>query len=133
MFIVSQEPQKNSSVAIMNRFSIAFLTALTAAGTSCASRSSSPALEPLPAAYAAEGPLKFTPRPTSPAITAVDLMTRLYVFADDSMMGRDDGGPLAATKATDYIERELRRLGLTPGGDNGSFFQAIGYRTVVAD
>ena len=86
-----------------------------------------------PAAFATEGPLKFAPRPTSAAITPVDLMTRLYVFADDSMMGRDDGGPFGATKATSYVERELRRLGLTPAGDNGGFFQDIGYRTVVAD
>ncbi|HEX8944141.1 MAG TPA: M28 family peptidase [Gemmatimonadaceae bacterium] len=86
-----------------------------------------------PAAFVTEGPLKFAPRPTSPAITAVDLMTRLYIFADDSMMGRDDGGPFGATKATNYIQRELRRLGLTPAGDNGGFFQDIGYRTAVAD
>src|SRR5512135_3438423 len=86
-----------------------------------------------PAAFVTEGPLKFAPRPTSAAITPVDLMTRLYVFADDSMMGRDDGGPFGATKATSYVERELRRLGLTPAGDNGGFFQDIGYRTVVAD
>lgn len=43
------------------------------------------------------------------------------------------GGRFGSTKATSYIERELRRLGLTPGGDNGTFFQDIGYRTVVAD
>ena len=34
-------------------------------------------------------PLKLAPRPTSPAITPADLMTRLYIFADDSMLGRD--------------------------------------------
>ena len=28
---------------------------------------------------------------TSPAITARDLRTRLYIFADDSMMGRQFG------------------------------------------
>ena len=47
----------------------------------------------------------------------MDLMSRLYVFSDDSMMGRDDGGRFGATKATSYIERELRRLELTPAGD----------------
>src|SRR5690348_8244616 len=36
-------------------------------------------------------PLKHMPEPTSPAISAGDLMTRLYVFADDSMMGRETG------------------------------------------
>ena len=118
---------------MLNRQSIAFLAALATAGTSCRSPSPPATLEPSPADYTVEGPLKFTPRPTSPAITPIDLMSRLYIFADDSMMGRDDGGPLAATKATTYIERELQRLGLTPAGDSGTFFQAIGYRTVVAD
>ena len=51
-------------------------------------------------------------------------MTRLYIFADDSMMGREVGTPYHL-KATAYIEREVRRLGLVPGGDNGTFFQNI--------
>jgi hypothetical protein len=86
-----------------------------------------------PAEFTIEGPLKFAARPTSGDISAIDLMSRLYVFADDSMMGRDDGGPLGATKASRYIERELRRLRVTPAGDNGSYFQDIGYRSVLAD
>jgi len=104
-------------------------------GAACASSSGSVTLAGAdnPASFVTEGPLKFAPRPTSSAITPVDLMTRLYIFADDSMMGRDDGGPLGATKATAYVERELRRLGLTPAGDNGGFFQDTGHRTVVAD
>jgi hypothetical protein len=111
------------------------LVGIALIGGSCASSSGSltPAGADNPAAFVTEGPLKFAPRPTSSAITPVDLMTRLYIFADDSMMGRDDGGPFGATKATAYVERELRRLGLTPAGDNGGFFQDIGYRTVVAD
>ncbi|MGH7535469.1 MAG: hypothetical protein ACREMG_07775, partial [Gemmatimonadales bacterium] len=36
-------------------------------------------------------PQKHTPAPTRPAITAADLMTRLYLYADDSMMGRESG------------------------------------------
>jgi hypothetical protein len=113
----------------------AAVLAVAAFTTSCASGTGSPSTPSAgdPAAFVTEGPLKFTPRPTSTAITPVDLMTRLYIFADDSMMGRDDGGPFGATKATAYIERELRRLGLTPAGDNGGFFQDIGYRTIVAD
>jgi hypothetical protein len=112
---------------------------LSLAATACAS---APASGPTPiqsgtssnpADFTTEGPLKFTARPTSGDITAIDLMSRLYVFADDSMMGRDDGGPLGATKASTYIERELRRLRVTPAGDGGSYFQDIGYRTVLAD
>jgi hypothetical protein len=69
-------------------------------------------------------PLKHPPQPTVPAITAADLMTRLYIFADDSMMGREVGTPYHL-KATAYIEREVRRMGLTPAGDNGTFFQNL--------
>ena len=36
-------------------------------------------------------PLKLAPRPTKSAITADDLRTRLSIFADDSLMGRDAG------------------------------------------
>jgi hypothetical protein len=51
-------------------------------------------------------------------------MTRLYIFADDSMMGRRTGEP-GGLKGTAYIEREVRRLGLIPAGDSGTFFQAV--------
>jgi hypothetical protein len=69
-------------------------------------------------------PLKLAPRPTSAAITEQDLMTRLYIFADDSMMGRQMGR-IGNMRGTDYIARELRRLGIEPGGDNGSYFQRM--------
>ena len=69
-------------------------------------------------------PLKHAPQPTSAAISAADLMTRLYIFADDSMMGRETGtrGHLMSTA---YIASELRRLGLRPAGDEGTFFQNV--------
>lgn len=72
----------------------------------------------------ASSPLKYKGPPTQPAITAADAMTRLYIFADDSMMGRE-AGALGGLKGTAYIEREVRRLGLIPAGDNGTFFQAV--------
>ncbi|HKW10862.1 MAG TPA: M28 family peptidase [Gemmatimonadaceae bacterium] len=69
-------------------------------------------------------PLKHKPQPTSADISAGDLMTRLYIFADDSMMGRETGtrGHLMSTA---YIANELRRLGLEPAGDSGTFFQNV--------
>ena len=69
-------------------------------------------------------PLKHDPQPTTPAITAADLMTRLYVFADDSMMGRE-AGTAGHIKGTEYIIRELERLGVRPGGENGTYFQRV--------
>jgi hypothetical protein len=61
---------------------------------------------------------------TSTAITAADLRTRLYVYADDSMLGRKVG-TVGNQKATDYIGSEARRIGLVPAGENGAFFQDI--------
>jgi hypothetical protein len=69
-------------------------------------------------------PLKYSGKPTSAEITAADAMTRLYIFADDSMMGRR-AGKVGGLKGTAYIEREVRRLGLVPAGDNGTFFQKV--------
>jgi hypothetical protein len=78
------------------------------------------------------GPLKHTPLPTVPAITAADLMTRLYIFSDDSMQGRE-AGTIGDVKATDYIAREIKRLGLVPAGDGGSYFQTIPLKTRAFD
>lgn len=73
-------------------------------------------------------PLKHAPKPTAPAITAADLMTRLYIYADDSMMGREAGTP-GNVKATNYIAAEARRMGLQPAGDSGTYFQTIPLKT----
>jgi hypothetical protein len=69
-------------------------------------------------------PLKHEPRPTEAAITVADLKTRLYIFADDSMMGREAGTD-GNRKATDYLAAELRRIGLAPAGEKGSYFQSL--------
>ena len=71
-----------------------------------------------------EGPLTWKPRPTVADITANDLRTRLYQFADDSMMGRRIG-ELGNQKGTEYIAREFKRLGLKPAGENGTYFQEL--------
>jgi len=67
-------------------------------------------------------PLKYRARPTVPAITPCDLMSRLYIYADDSMRGREAGTP-DAIRATAYIEQQVRQLGLKPAGDHGTYFQ----------
>jgi hypothetical protein len=73
-------------------------------------------------------PMKIDPRPTKTAIDEADLRTRLYIFADDSMMGRA-AGTVGNQKGTDYIAAELKKLGLEPAGDNGTFFQALPFGT----
>jgi hypothetical protein len=71
-------------------------------------------------------PARVAPAPTTAAITERDLKIRLYQFADDSMMGRQVGR-LGNKKGTDYIAAEVKRLGLLPAGDNGTYFQVLPY------
>ena len=58
---------------------------------------------------AAQLPLKHDPKPTVAAITPGDLMTRLYIFADDSMQGRQIG-TVGHFKSTEYLARELQQI-----------------------
>ncbi len=64
------------------------------------------------------------PKPTSTAVSAEDLRTRLFQFADDSMRGRELGD-IGNVKGTAYIASELKRLGLEPAGDNGGYLQLV--------
>jgi hypothetical protein len=79
---------------------------------------------PVKPAWPDEGPVTWAPRPTAPDITANDLRTRLYGIADDSMQGRGIGA-IGNFKTTAYIADEFRRLGLTPAGENGTYFQDL--------
>ena len=79
-----------------------------------------------------EGPMTWAPRPTTREITATDLRTRFYGFADDSMSGRRIGEP-GNYKGTEYIAREFKRFGLKPAGDNGTFFQDLPFGPIAFD
>ncbi|MFL5617135.1 MAG: M28 family peptidase [Gemmatimonadaceae bacterium] len=80
----------------------------------------------VPIATGPRGELPRTHRagPTSAAITPNDLRSRLYPFADDSMMGRE-AGTRGNVMATDFIAREMARMGLRPAGENGTWFQTV--------
>src|SRR6185437_2471837 len=91
--------------------------ALALAAPGVGAQQTCPAVQP-----GATMPLKYRPRPTVPAITPCDLMTRLYIYSDDSLRGREAGTP-DAIHATAYIERQVRQLGLKPAGDHGTYFQ----------
>jgi hypothetical protein len=69
-------------------------------------------------------PLKRAAARTQTSINTADLMTRVYLYADDSMMGRAAGSEYNV-KATAYIESEVRRLKLVPAGDSGGYFQNV--------
>jgi hypothetical protein len=61
---------------------------------------------------------------TSAAITTGDLRSRLFIYADDSMKGRLAGTP-NNDRATAYIASELKKMGMQPGGENGTYFQLV--------
>src|SRR5438034_11628106 len=90
------------------------------------------AAAPAAAQTAHDLPLKHAPAKTTAAITPADLMTRLYIFADDSMQGREAGLP-GNVKGTNYIAAEIRRLGRVPAGDSGTYFQTIPVKTSEFD
>jgi hypothetical protein len=55
-------------------------------------------------------------------ITGDDVMRRVGIIADDSMMGRDT--PSRGLELTaQYVADQFRRFGLKPGGDSGTYFQ----------
>ena len=56
------------------------------------------------------------------SITPDDIRRRIAIIADDSMRGRDTPSPELEEVAA-YIASEFRRIGLKPGGDNGTFLQ----------
>ena len=65
-----------------------------------------------------------TPAPGDPAatITAADMRNRIAFLASDALRGRDTPSPGLDTAAA-WIAREFERMGLEPGGENGTFFQ----------
>jgi hypothetical protein len=64
---------------------------------------------------------------SQPAISQVDLRVRLAVFADDSMLGRSALNS-GHDRAVRYLAAEVARMGLEPGGENGTYFQTLNIR-----
>jgi len=96
-----------------------FVVPAALVAAACAPASPAPAPVPDPAA-----PVEARVSRTVPAITAEDLRYRTFIFADDSMLGRE-AGTLGNVKATDYLAAELRRMGVEPAGENGTYFQTL--------
>jgi hypothetical protein len=95
-----------------------------------------PRLSPFEPASAVEG--EYDPHdPHAPAplgvlpydpITRFELTQHVRTLASDAMEGRRTGEP-GAERAADYIEAEFRRIGLRPGGDDGTYRQQFTVRT----
>ena len=66
------------------------------------------------------------------AINAEDLAELVKTLASDEFEGRAPGSA-GEQKTVDYIKAQYERLGLQPGGDNGSFFQTVPMVETTAD
>ena len=64
------------------------------------------------------------PADTTADINAGDLAQRVKTLADDTFEGRGPGTP-AGEAAAAWIGAEMARLGLQPGGDDGTYFQKV--------
>ena len=64
------------------------------------------------------------PQDTRAEITAEDLAVRIKTLADDTFEGRGPG-TLSGEASADWIAAEMGRLGLEPGGKDGSYFQTV--------
>jgi hypothetical protein len=81
-----------------------------------------------PLAAQSSGP----PPQAAATITAPDVMRRVSIVADDSMMGRDT--PSKGLELTaHYVATEFRRAGLRPAGDSGGYIQRFGLTRWVVD
>lgn len=64
---------------------------------------------------------------TRHSISQADLRRRLLIVADDSMLGRSASNS-GHDRAVTYIAAQIARMGLLPGGENGTYFQTFGIR-----
>ncbi len=95
---------------------------VTAAGSACAQEQDNGELQPLGEDVVA----------AAAAIDADEYLRKLGVIAHDSMGGRDTPSRgLEMTAA--WIASEFERMGLVPGGDDGSYLQRYAIETVLPD
>ena len=64
------------------------------------------------------------PADTTADINARDLTERVKTLADDTFEGRGPGTPVGEAAAA-WIGAEMARIGLQPGGDDGTYFQKV--------
>jgi hypothetical protein len=79
------------------------------------------ALTVAPTMLAQSAPPRKVPAAMS-AITEADLKRDLYILGGDDMRGRE-AGTLDEMRASMWIADQLRKIGVEPMGDNGTYFQ----------
>ncbi len=95
-------------------------------------------VRPLAAALLAVGLAAAAPAPASrdagavPAFSADRFRAHVTFLADDRLEGRDTGSRGHEIAAT-YVASQFIGLGLTPGGENGSWFEQVPFRSATLD
>ncbi|KCZ56572.1 hypothetical protein HY29_08300 [Hyphomonas beringensis] len=82
--------------------------------------------EPQAEADAVEETALLMPLPTDTTtdITSKDLAVRIETLADDTFEGRGPGTETGEA-AADWVAAEMKRIGLQPGGEDGTYFQTV--------
>src|SRR5262245_13177477 len=65
-------------------------------------------------------------------VSARELRHHLEYIASDALEGRDALSP-GFRAAADYVGAQLREAGVTPAGDNGTYFQDVAIRRTTVD
>ncbi|MBI3829536.1 MAG: M28 family peptidase [Planctomycetes bacterium] len=83
-----------------------------------------------------DGPPVFTPmtvaaETTLPEICAEDIRKHVEALCSDAMTGRLTGTE-GEKLATEYVQQRFQQFGLSPAGENGTFFQEFGFTAGVS-
>jgi hypothetical protein len=99
------------------RLTLPFVLVAAIAGAACAEAQSAQAVR-----RARPATVPAALRRAAATISPADVQRRVEIIAHDSMMGRDT--PSRGLDLTaQYVADEFKRLGLKPGGENGTWFQ----------
>ena len=64
--------------------------------------------------------------------TAEGLWRHIEFLADDKLEGRE-AGTAGYDKAAKYVSSQFKKIGLAPGGDDGSYYQQVTFRSAKVE
>ena len=103
-----------------------------AVATALAACSGEPASAPATGDTAAPAATGASGHAFSPELSKDDFAEMVKTLSSDEFEGRAPGAP-GGEKTVEYIKAQYERIGLEPGGDDGSFFQTVPMVETTAD
>src|SRR5262245_30591553 len=98
------------------RARLAVLVSVAVVG--CTSSGATPSASSAPSTETSRGAIA----PALDAITQADIRRDMFALGGDAMRGRE-AGTLDEMRATGWVAEKAREAGLSPAGDDGTFFQ----------